>query len=47
MVQWLRFCVSNARDVCSIPGWGTKIPCAVERGQKEKSGLIFIHLINV
>ena len=47
MVQWLRFCTSNARDVGSIPGWGTKIPYALGRGQKEKSGLIFIHLINV
>ena len=24
MVQWLRLCTSNAEDMSSIPGWGTK-----------------------
>ena len=36
VVQWLRICLlkkkknppSNAEDAGSIPGWGTKIPCA-------------------
>ena len=28
MVQWLRFCASNARGVGSIPDWETKIPHA-------------------
>ena len=29
VVQWLRFCTSNAGSVGSIPDWGTKIPHAV------------------
>ena len=29
MVQWLRFCASNAGDTGSIPGRGTKIPHAM------------------
>ena len=28
VVQRLRLCASTARSVGSIPGWGTKIPCA-------------------
>ena len=29
VVQWLRLCTSTARDMGSIPGWGTKILQAV------------------
>ena len=36
MVQGLRLCPSTARDVGSIPGWGTKIPHAVCHGQTMK-----------
>ena len=28
VVQWLGLCASTARDMGSIPGWGTKIPHA-------------------
>ena len=31
-VQWLRLCGSNAGAMGSIPGWGTKIPHAVQHG---------------
>ena len=44
-VQWLRLCASNAKGVGSIPGWGTKIPHAIWRGQenikKKKRGTGF------
>ena len=37
MVQWLRFCVSNAGDEGLIPGWGAKIPHAgAAKKQKTK-----------
>ena len=36
MVQWLRFCASNAGGAGSSPGRGTKIPHAVQHGQKKK-----------
>ena len=36
VVQWLRLCVSNARGVGLIPGQGTKIPHAIQCGQKKK-----------
>ena len=36
MVQWLRLCASTAGGTGSIPGRGTKIPHAVQRGQKKK-----------
>ena len=36
-VQWLRVCATNAQDVGSIPGWETKIPHAVQCGQKIKN----------
>ena len=29
-VQWLRLCASSTGDVGSFPGWGTKIPHAVQ-----------------
>ena len=32
-VKWLRFHMSNAGDVCSIPGQGMKIPRAMWHGQ--------------
>ena len=35
-VQRLRLCASTAGGAGSIPGWGTKIPHAVRRGQKVK-----------
>ena len=31
-VQWLRLCASTAGGMGSIPGWGIKIPCAMECG---------------
>ena len=34
-VQWLKLHASNAGDTGLIPGWGTKIPYAMQRGQKE------------
>ena len=46
MVQWLRLCSSFAGDLGSIPGQGTKIPCAVwwwGRGvfkKNEKGGIV-------
>ena len=36
VVQWLRLHASTARDVGSIPGWGTKIPHAMWCSQKVK-----------
>ena len=46
MVQWLRLQVSKkkkkrlqvsiAGGMRFIPGWGTRIPCAMERSQKKK-----------
>ena len=35
-VQWLRLCTSSAGSTGSVPGWGTKIPHAAGRVQKEK-----------
>ena len=35
-VQWLGLSAFTAEDLGSIPGWGTKIPQAVQCGQKEK-----------
>ena len=35
VVQWLRFHASNARGAGLIPGQGTKIPHAVQRGQNK------------
>ena len=34
MVQWLKLCPFNAGSMGSIPGQGTKIPHAVQCGQK-------------
>ena len=42
MVQWLRLHASNAESAGSIPGWGTKIPYAVQRGQKIKNIYIYM-----
>ena len=36
MVQGLRLRASTAGSTSSIPGWGTKIPHAVQQGQKKK-----------
>ena len=35
VVQWLRLHASNARDMASIPGQGTKIPHAMHRSQQD------------
>ena len=35
-VQWLRLHASTAGGTGSIPGWGTKIPQAVQCRQKKK-----------
>ena len=35
-VQWLRVHASTAAGAGSIPGWGTKILCAMQNGQKNK-----------
>ena len=35
-VQWLRLQASTEGGVGPIPGWGTKIPHAMQRGQKKK-----------
>ena len=34
-VQWLKLCISTAGGTGSIPGQGTKIPHAMQRGQKK------------
>ena len=36
VVQWLILCFSNAGGTGSIPGWGTKIPHAMQHSQKKK-----------
>ena len=36
VIQWLRFCTSNAGCTGSIPGLGTKIPYAMRCRQKKK-----------
>ena len=38
-VQWLGVSALTAGGLCSIPGWGTKIPQAVWYGQKKQQGL--------
>ena len=35
-IQWLGLHASNAGGVGSIPGWGTKIPHAVQHGQRKE-----------
>ena len=35
-VQWLRLCTSTAGGMSSIPGQGTKILHAAQRGQEKK-----------
>ena len=42
VAQGLRLCPSIARDVGSIPGWGTRIPHAVCHGQNIKINKIGI-----
>ena len=37
VVQWLGLHAFTAEDLGSIPGWGTKIPQAVQNGQKKKN----------
>ena len=38
MVHWLKLCISNAGSTGSVPGWETKIPCAVWCGQRGNKG---------
>ena len=35
VVQWLKFCASNAGDASLIPGWGNMIPHAKKRKEEE------------
>ena len=42
VIQWLRFCTSNAGDEGSIPGWGTKIPHALWPKKKKKKNKVRI-----
>ena len=44
VVQWLRLWASTAGGMGSIPGWGTKVPHAVQCGQKTKK-LIFLYVL--
>ena len=51
VVQWLRLHASNAQDMSSIPGWGSKISQAVWCHQKMKNSVedniqygIYLHL---
>lgn len=37
MVKWIRLCTSNAGDVSSIPGWGTKIPHVAWDSQQQQN----------
>ena len=39
-VQWLGVCALTAMGPGSIPGWGTKIPQAAWRSQKEKKDVL-------
>ena len=34
-IQWLRLHAFTARDIGSIPGWGTRIPHAAQQSQKK------------
>ena len=36
VVQWLGLLTFTDEGMGSIPGWGTKIPQAAQRGQKKK-----------
>ena len=40
-VQWLRLHASTAGGTGSIPGWGTKIPQAVQCRQKKKKSQFY------
>ena len=37
VVQWLRFCASNAGGLGSIPGWGSKTPHEAKKKKKKHS----------
>ena len=41
MVPRLRYHVSSTGGVCSIPGWGTKIPYCTQPKKKKKVGAKF------
>ena len=36
VVQWLGLCAFTAKGLGLIPGWGTKIPQAMQLSQKKK-----------
>ena len=38
VVQWLNLCASNAGGTGLMPGWGPKIPHAVQHGQIKITG---------
>ena len=39
-IQWLRLHTSNTRGMGLIPGWGTEMPHATQRGKKKKKATI-------
>jgi len=41
-VQWLRLCTFNARDVGSIPGWGTRFLLHVGNKKREQEVLVCV-----
>jgi len=44
-VQWLRFWTSKAKGAGSIPGQGTKIPCAVHMVKNNNNDNNFLKII--
>ena len=45
VVQWLGLGSFTAKGPGSIPGWGTKIPQAMQRGQKKKKSKTDCHFL--
>lgn len=41
MVYWLRVCTSSAGSEGSVPGWGKKIPHAMQDGKKDNLKNVF------
>ena len=39
-VQWLKLHTSTARSMGLIPGWGTKILHAMQRGKKKRKNAL-------
>ena len=46
-IQWLRLCPSNAGGMGSIPDQGTKIPHAMQHGQKKKKNQLTVTLVRI